>query len=114
MSRANGNANGSRPALRRNGQDMTVALRMRRYRQRKNEKKNNVEVTVSGAASVTISTVEMCGLAARLGDGCASADDLKMADKLIVAFAMQFPADSMVMISAGEISDDQDDGDGQS
>jgi hypothetical protein len=103
-------ANGTAPALRRNGQDMTVALRMRRYRQRKNGKKNNAEVTVDTPASVTISTVEMCGLAARLSDGSASPDDLKLADKLMVAFAMQFPPDSTVTISAGEISDGPDDG----
>src|SRR5882762_3454961 len=102
-------ANGTAPALRRNGQDMTVALRMRRYRQRKNGKKNNAEVTVNATASVTISTVEMCGLAARLGEGCASADDLKLADKLIVAFAMQFAPDSIVQLSGGEILAEADD-----
>jgi len=108
MSNLNGSANGEASALRRAMKDPTAALRMRRYRQRKNDNENNTDVTVSSAASVTLSTADMCGLAARLSGGRASREDLQLADRIVTAFAMQFPPDSVVTIGAAEISDNPD------
>lgn len=96
-------ANGSTSVTERTAKDVTAALRARRYRERKNGKENNASVTVEQVDSVTISTAEMCGLASRLSDGRASRDDLQLADKVIMAFVMRLPPDSVVEIGTNEI-----------
>jgi hypothetical protein len=69
--------------------DVTGALRARRYRRRKvNESK----------AGVTVSTPEMCALAARLGDHRATPGDLKLAERLIMALVDRLPADSIINV----------------
>jgi hypothetical protein len=68
--------------------DVTGALRARRYRQKMKSNDFNGSVTVDAvfdAATVTVSTPEMCALAARVGDGRASPEDLRMAERLIMA-----------------------------
>jgi hypothetical protein len=89
--------------------DVTGALRARRYRAKKNRNGINAGVTVESdfdAATVTaISTPEMCALAARLGDGRASCDDMRMAERLIMALVDRLPADSVLDIEVGESPD---------
>ena len=48
----------------------------------------------SDAPGVTVTTAAMCALASRLGDGRASPDDMRMAERLIMALVMLLPADS--------------------
>jgi len=82
--------------------DVTGALRSRRFRAKKKLNGNNGSVTVEpvfDAASVTvISTSEMCSLAARIGDGRASPDDMRVAERLILALVDRLPADSTIEI----------------
>jgi len=47
----------------------------------------------------------MCALATRLGDGRASQDDMRMAERLIMALVMLLPADSA--INVGGNNDDR-------
>jgi hypothetical protein len=108
MSPANGSADTMSRTSRRNAHDVTAALRMRRYRERKNNNENKASVTVDAADSLTISTAQMAGLAARLGDGRASRQDMELADKVIMAFVMSLPPDSVVEIGANEIPDDNE------
>jgi hypothetical protein len=42
----------------------------------------------------------MCALAARIGDGGASRDDLQMAERLIMALVDRLPADSEIRVEA--------------
>ena len=77
--------------------DVTGALRARRYRAKKNGNGIKPGVTVASeidvhavtaitkVATTAISTPEMCALAARLGDGRASREDLQIAERLIMA-----------------------------
>jgi len=44
----------------------------------------------------------MCALASRLGDGRASQDDMRMADKLIMALVMLPPADSSINVGGNK------------
>jgi hypothetical protein len=82
--------------------DVTGALRARRYRHRRRQQKNGSEnkvgVTVGADRRVTVSTIEMCALAARLGDGRASPGDLKLAERLIMALVDRLPADSAFQV----------------
>jgi len=66
--------------------DVTAPLRSRRYRRKQKEIN----------ASVTVSTVEMCGLAARLESGRATAEDIGMAGRLVLALVKLLPADSAI------------------
>jgi hypothetical protein len=95
--------------------DVTGALRARRYRAKKNGNEIKPSVTVEpdfDAPGVTvlsperlskdgrrISTPEMCALAARLGDGRASHEDLRLTERLIMALVNRLPADSMIEVS---------------
>jgi hypothetical protein len=81
-------------------QDMTGALRARRYRQRQKAKK--AAVTIGAPTRHTISTPEMCGLAARLSDGRATPDDLRLADRLIMALVDRLPRDSTIDLGADD------------
>jgi hypothetical protein len=87
--------------------DVTGALRARRYRQRKSRNETNAGVTVDAQAVTAItkvvtaiSTPDMCALAARLGDGRASRDDMRMAERLIMPLVNRLPADSVLDIDA--------------
>jgi hypothetical protein len=71
--------------------DVTAPLRMRRYRERQKANESKADVTVS--------TIEMCSLASRLGDGRATAADLRMAERLIMHLVMSLPEDSTVEVS---------------
>jgi hypothetical protein len=71
--------------------DVTAPLRMRRYRQRQKANGAKAGVTV-------VSTPEMCALAARLDDGRATAEDLKLAERLIMALVDRLPADSEIEV----------------
>jgi hypothetical protein len=84
--------------------DVTGALRARRYRARRKINEVNAAVTVDAPPRHAISTAQMCGLAARLSDGRASPDDLRMADKLIMALVDRLPPDSVLDIRVGEPS----------
>ena len=87
--------------------DVTGALRARRYRQRKNGSKTNAGVTVDAhavtvitkVATTAISTPEMCALAARIGDGRASREDLQLAERLIMALVDRLPPDMSIDIN---------------
>jgi hypothetical protein len=70
--------------------DVTAPLRMRRYRQR--QKANGAK------AGVTVTTIDMCSLAARLTDGRASPGDLLMAERLIMALVDRLPPDSSIEV----------------
>jgi hypothetical protein len=70
--------------------DVTGALRSRRYRRRQNSNESK--------AGVTVTTSEMCALAARLGDGRANPGDLKLAERLIVALVDRLAADSAIEV----------------
>ena len=53
---------------------------------------------ITKVATTAISTPEMCALAARLGDGRPSRDDLQVAERLIMAPVDRLPPDSQVRI----------------
>jgi len=67
--------------------DVTAPLRARRYRRRK---ANKIK------PGVTVTTPEMCALAARIGDGRATPGDLKLAERLIMALVDRLPPDSTI------------------
>jgi len=69
--------------------DPTNALRSRRWRQRQKAKAAN-----GGATLRSVTTIEMCALAARVGDGRASPGDLALAERLIMELVFRLPADS--------------------
>jgi len=69
---------------------VTAPLRSRRYRRR--QKANGI------SAGVTVTTIEMCALAARIGDGRASPGDLALAERLIMALVDRLPADSAIEV----------------
>jgi hypothetical protein len=79
-------------ALRRRG--VTAPLKSRRYREKKNGKEAKATVTVRRPGVVTIGTPETCSLAARLTDGPATAEDLRMAERLIMELVFRLPRDS--------------------
>lgn len=88
--------------------DRTAAERKRRSRARK---RHVTLVTVAPVTlptvtghGVTVGTADMCGLAARLGDGRATLGDLQMAERLIMTLVMYLPPDSILEIGANEIS----------
>jgi hypothetical protein len=85
-------------------QDVTDALRARRYRHKKNGKEFKAAVTVRRDSGAVISTPEMCALAARLGDGRATPGDLAMAERLIVALVNMLPPDSMLDLESRPLS----------
>jgi len=80
--------------------DRTNAERRRRYRQRRSVTVRPPAVTEAVTsevdAGVTVDTVTMCGLAGCLGTGRVTADDLQMASRLVLAFAMSLPAGSSI------------------
>jgi hypothetical protein len=63
---------------------------MRRYRAR--QKANGAK------AGVTVSTPEMCALAARVGDGRATLEDCKLAERLIMRLVDSLPPDSVLKL----------------
>jgi hypothetical protein len=69
--------------------DVTGALRARRYRRRKG---NEIK------PGVTVSTPEMCALSARVGAGMATAAELKLAERLIMALVDRLPPDSSIEV----------------
>jgi len=92
--------------------DPTSALRSKRYRRARKqgagrdgraskrdgkrapdgqgEKQNKIK------PGVTVTTPEMCALAARIGDGRATPGDLKLAERLIMALVDRLPPDSTI------------------
>jgi hypothetical protein len=80
--------------------DVTGAMRARRYRQRKNGNETKASVTVDAHGITVITTVAMCALAARLGDERATAADLQIAERLIMALVDRQPPDSVFDIGA--------------
>jgi hypothetical protein len=76
--------------------DVTGALRARRYRQRRKVNETKAGVTVDAPGVTAISTPEMCALAARVGDGRASREDLRMAERLIMNLVDRLPPDSVL------------------
>jgi len=83
------------------------ALRQRRWRMRRRQtvtprQRNQDVATDSDAPGVTVTTAQMCALASRLGDGRASQDDMRMADKLIMALVMLPPADSSINVGGNK------------
>ena len=85
-------------ALQIKNKDVTAPLRARRYRQNKNAKETNANVTVRPNAGVTVSTPEMCSLAARLGDGRVTVEELRLAERIIMAFVNMLPPDSTISL----------------
>ncbi len=80
--------------------DRTNAERQRRFRQRR---KQAATVTVDAPArngAITVSTADMCRLGARLRDGRATADDIRMADRLIMAL---LPPNSTIDLGADDV-----------
>ncbi len=78
--------------------DRTNAERQRRFRERR---RRAAAVTVDAPArngAVTVSTADMCRLGARLRSGTVTADDLRLADKLIMALVNSLPPDSSIDI----------------
>jgi hypothetical protein len=47
-------------------------------------------------ANAPISTIEMCALGARLKSGTVTLDDLRLADRLIMALVRLLPRDSTI------------------
>jgi hypothetical protein len=76
--------------------DVTGAMRARRYRQRRKAKETMATVTVDALGVTAISTPEMCALAARLGDGRASYDDMRRAERLIMALVDRLQPNSVL------------------
>jgi hypothetical protein len=79
--------------------DVTAPLRSRRYRRKKNGNETKTNVTVRARARVTVSTPEMCALAARLSDGRASPGDLQLAERVIMALVDRLPPDSAIEVT---------------
>ena len=78
--------------------DVTAASRARRYREKKNGREINASVTVRRDRAVTVSTIEMCALAARLGGNCVTVDDLQLAERIIMTFVDKLPPDSIICV----------------
>jgi hypothetical protein len=72
--------------------DVTAPLRSRRYRRKKNGKGTKTNVTVRSTPAVTVTTIEMCSLAARVGDGRAAPGDLQLAERVIAKLLHAEPA----------------------
>ena len=89
-------------ALQIKPKDVRAASRARRYRERKNSKEINVSVTVRDdlgvTTSVTISTPEVCSLAARLTGDIVTVADLQLAERIIMTFVDHLPPDSIVQL----------------
>ena len=79
---------------------MTGALHARRYRERKNCNETRASVTVDAPGVTAVSTPEMCTLAARLGDGRAACEGLRMAERLIMNLVGRLPPDSTIDLGA--------------
>jgi hypothetical protein len=88
--------------LHKTAKDVTGALRVRRFRARKKQNQINADVTVDAAFDAVhvtgISTVQMCSLAARIGDGRASREDLRMAERLTMQLVDRLPPDSTIQL----------------
>jgi hypothetical protein len=70
--------------------DVTAPLRSRCYRRRK---ANEIK------PGVTVSTPDMCALAARIGDGRATSGDRKLAERLIMALVDRLEPDSAIDVA---------------
>ena len=55
---------------------------------------NQVDCVTHERRSVTISTIDMCGLAARLESGSVTGDELALASRLIIELVCRLPPDS--------------------
>jgi hypothetical protein len=73
--------------------DRTSAERSRRYRRNK-----KAAATAATQQGVTVSTVDMCALSARLAAGRVTVDDLQIAGRLIWALVHLLPADSSLTL----------------
>jgi hypothetical protein len=80
-------------------QDVTGALRARRYRARRKINEVNAAVTVDAPPRHAICTAQMCTLSARLRDGHATPDDARLASRLIMAFVNTLAPDSTIEIA---------------
>jgi len=85
-------------ALQIKPKDVTAPLRARRYRQKRNGKENKANVTVRPNFSVTVSTIEMCSLAARLTGDSVTVADLRLAERLIMTLVDRLPPDSIINV----------------
>jgi hypothetical protein len=74
--------------------DRTNALRQKRFRQRRKQ----AAVTQIERNGTPISTIEMCALGSRLKSGTVTLDDLRMADRLIMALVCLLPRDSTIQL----------------
>jgi hypothetical protein len=86
---------------------MSSTERSRLFRQRLKQR-NAMATPGANEVVAEISTAEICALAARIRDGDASATDRRLADRLLVAFAGQYPRDSIVRLVAPPVADDGD------
>jgi hypothetical protein len=89
--------------------DRTNAERQRRYRANRREttvtrtvtepERNGVTAATQPERNgVSIATWEMCALAARLTDGRATAEDLQLADRLLLHLVLMLPRDSLIEV----------------
>jgi adenine C2-methylase RlmN of 23S rRNA A2503 and tRNA A37 len=60
----------------------------------------------SATTTITISTEQICALAASISDGTATPSDRRLADRLLVAFAGQYPRDESITLIVGTVADD--------
>jgi hypothetical protein len=88
--------------------DRTNAERQRRYRAKRRAvtvteaERNGVTVdTLPERNGVTIATWEMCSLAARLTDGRATAEDLQLAERLLLHLVLMLQRDSSIEVIWG-------------
>ncbi len=77
--------------------DPTAAERSRRYRRRRKGVTRPQTVTQENVtASVTVDTVTICTLAASVGAGRATAVELELAERLLLALATMLPEDGAI------------------
>ncbi len=73
--------------------DPKAAERSRRYRHRRRDARSNAVTPETVTPSVTVHTVTICELAARIGAGRATAADLALAERMLLALAAMLPPD---------------------
>jgi hypothetical protein len=78
--------------------DATAASRARRYRRRKKAKRAKPIEPAYDGPTVTISTIEMCTIAAAVSDGSATVEQRRLADRLIMAYVRSLKRDSSVTL----------------
>ncbi len=76
--------------------DPKAAARSRRYRHRKRDARSNAVTPETVTPSVTVDTVTMVQLAARIGAGRATAADLELAERLLLALAAMLAEDGAI------------------